>query len=121
MKLFGWSTSKHSREIILGLALFCVALVVHEIFGSNGYLAMRQKRREYEALQQQIQKLQVENQQLEEKIKALKTDPKAIEKIAREQMGLARPGELIYTLPDSKKKGSAGSVAGTKDQAEPHR
>lgn len=108
-----WTAGKYSRGIILGLALACIALVVHEIFGSNGYIAMRQKEREYEALQQQIQKLQQDNQNLEKQIKALKTDPKAIEKIAREQMGLARPGELIYTLPEAKKPATDDQNKGT--------
>jgi cell division protein FtsB len=29
-------------------------------------------------------------------VKSLKTDPQAIERIAREEMGLARPGEYIF-------------------------
>ncbi len=92
--------SRYQRAAILGLALICVALVVHEIFGQHGYLALQKQRREHDALQQQIQQLQKENQQLQTQIKSLKTDPKAIEKVAREQMGLARPGEIIYSLPD---------------------
>ena len=32
--------------------------------------------------------------------RALKSDPAAIERWAREQMGLAKPGEKIYTLPE---------------------
>ena len=31
---------------------------------------------------------------------ALKSDPAAIERQAREQMGLSKPGEKIYKLPD---------------------
>ena len=92
--------AKYQRIAILGLALVCVALVVHEIYGQHGYLALRRQREDSENLQQQIQQLQKENQQLEIQIKALKTDPKAIEKMAREQMGLARPGEIIFSLPD---------------------
>lgn len=93
-----------ARNAILALILVCVALVVHEIFGDHGWLALRRQRREYEALQQQIQQLQQENQKLEQQIKALRSDPKAIEKLAREQMKLARPGELIYTLPEKDPK-----------------
>ena len=32
-------------------------------------------------------------------MKALKSDPAAIERIAREEMGLARPGEYIFKTP----------------------
>ena len=41
-----------------------------------------------------------ENQRLDAEIKALKSDPKAIEKEAREQLRYAKPGEVIYLLPE---------------------
>lgn len=100
MKLSPRLNTRHQRAAIMALALFCVALVVHEIFGSHGYLALRREQRDFDALQLKIQELKKENQELETQIKSLKTDPKAIEKMAREQMGLARPGEIIFTLPD---------------------
>jgi cell division protein FtsB len=88
------------RGAILALLLVCVALVVHEIYGEHGYLALRREKREYDALQREVRRLQEENQQLEKRIEALKSDPKAIERIARDQMHMARPGERIYTLPE---------------------
>ena len=91
------------RGAILALLLACVALVVHEIYGEHGYLAVRRERREYDLLQQEIHRLQEENQQLERRIEALKADPKAIERLARDQMHMARPGERIYTLPEKDK------------------
>lgn len=94
---------------ILALILVCVALVVHEIFGEHGYLALRREKAQYQALQQQIQELQEKNQKLEKQIEGLKSDPRAIEKVAREQMRLARPGEIIYTLPDKDPKAEVPS------------
>ena len=91
------------RSAILALLLVCVALVVHEIYGEHGYLALRREKREYDSLQQEVRRLQEENQQLERHIEALKSDPKAIERIARDQMHMARPGERIYTLPEKDK------------------
>jgi cell division protein FtsB len=41
-----------------------------------------------------------ENRRLDAEIKALKSDPKAIEKEAREQLRYAKPGEFIYLLPE---------------------
>ena len=88
------------RNGILMLLLVSVVMIVHEIFGANGYLALRRQQKERETLQQQIEQLQQENEQLEKQIKALKSDPAAIERLAREQMHLAKPGETIYTLPE---------------------
>ncbi len=95
-----WDRATLYRNAVFVLILVCVALIVHEIFGEHGYLALRQQQRDLQTLQQQIDQLQKENQQLEQQIKALKSDPKAIEKLAREQMRLARPGEIIYVLPE---------------------
>ncbi|HEV2717232.1 MAG TPA: septum formation initiator family protein, partial [Terriglobales bacterium] len=59
----------------------------------------RQKRAEYQGLQQEINGLQNENDRYTGQIKALKTDPSTIEKEAREQLHYARPGEVIYVAP----------------------
>ena len=87
---------------ILGIAAVCVlvvALSFHVIFGANGMAVYRQKRVEYRNLKQEIDQLQQENERYTEQIKALKSDPKAIEKEAREQLHYARPGEVVYIMP----------------------
>jgi cell division protein FtsB len=87
---------RHLLEI-LGLAL--LALGIHDIFGAHGYLAMQRSEKQIEQLRGEIDKLNRENQELSQNVNALKTDPSAIEKIAREDMGLARPGEMIFKMP----------------------
>ena len=88
------------RNGILVLVLFSIALIVHNVFSQNGYLASRRQQKELHTLQQKIQQLKQENEQLDKENRALKSDPAAIERWAREQMGLAKPGEKIYTLPE---------------------
>ncbi len=83
--------------LILGLAL--LAVFVHDIFGERGFRAMRRNQREVRQLEQEIEEINEDNRQLAKQVKALKSDPKMIERLAREQMGLARPGELIIRLP----------------------
>jgi len=46
-----------------------------------------------------LDRLNKENAALEDQIKDLKTDPQTIRKIAREELGLAQPGEIIIKLP----------------------
>jgi cell division protein FtsB len=82
---------------ILGLAL--AAVVIHDVFGSHGFLAMRRTQKQIDQLQAEIERLNQENQALSDHVNDLKTDPKTIERIAREEMGLARPGEMIFRLP----------------------
>jgi cell division protein FtsB len=101
-----WKDARFRRAALLALVLIAIALTVHEVFGDRGFLAVRRRRQELQMLQEQVQKLQQENQKLEEQIKALKSDPKAIEMLAREQMKLAKPGELIYVLPENREQGT---------------
>jgi cell division protein FtsB len=97
-------TATLPRNAAYVLVLVCLALLVHEIFGTHGFLALRQERKEVESLRQQIRQLQQENSQLDKQIKALKSDPKAIERLAREQIRLVRPGETVYTYPEKDTK-----------------
>jgi len=102
MKKLRWDRTSVRRNALLALALLSVALAVHEIFGEHGPLALRRQRREVQSLEQRIRQIQMENSQLEQQIKGLKSDPKAIEQLARDQMKMARPGEVIFTLPEKK-------------------
>jgi cell division protein FtsB len=87
------------RHLLKFLGLALLALGIHDVFGAHGYLAMRRSQRQIEELRGEIERLNRENQALAEHVNALKTDPETIEKIAREEMGLAKPGEMIFKLP----------------------
>jgi cell division protein FtsB len=76
-----------------------VSLFVHVMFGANGMVVYKQKRAEYEALQKQIERVQQENERYTQQIQGLKSDQKAVEKEAREQLGYAKPGEYVYVAP----------------------
>ncbi len=51
--------------------------------------------------------LQQQNGAMEQQIKAFRTDPKTIEREARERLRYARPGEVVYTLPTTQPTPSA--------------
>jgi cell division protein FtsB len=86
----------HGRTI---LGLFVLALVVHDVFGAHGFIAMRRTQNEIERVRKDIDRLNSENIQLGQKVRALKTDPHAIEQIAREELQRAKPGEVIIRIP----------------------
>ncbi len=81
------------------LIILVVLLVMDNIFGTHGYLAMRRTQIEIEGVKKELARLNAENQELAEQVKALKSDPQLIEKIARDELGLARPGEVIIKIP----------------------
>jgi cell division protein FtsB len=97
-KLFGW----RRRIATGGVAILTIMLLMHVVWGDNGALDYSKKRSEHKQLDQELLDLQKENERLQSNIKGLRTDPKVIEKEAREQLRYARPGEVIYTLPAPK-------------------
>lgn len=88
------------RRIATGaVGILAVWLFFHVMFGDNGMVVYRQKRAEYQGLQKELDGLQKDNDRYTSQIKGLKTDPKTIEKEAREQLHYARPGEVVYVAP----------------------
>ena len=83
---------------ILALGLFLIAM--HDVFGSHGLLAMRRTQAQVKQLRGDIDHLKQENNELNKQVRALRTDPKAVERIARDELGLARPGEMIFKIPE---------------------
>jgi len=45
--------------------------------------------------------LQQTNQRLRRDVKRLKDDPRAIEEVARRDLGLIRPGEVVFIIVDT--------------------
>jgi cell division protein FtsB len=87
------------RIATIAVAVLAGLLFVHVMFGANGMIVYKQKRIAYEALQKRIAQEQKENDLYTQQIQGLKTDEKAIEKEAREQLHYARPGEYVYVPP----------------------
>jgi cell division protein FtsL len=89
-----WQT--YGRHV---LVIVVVVLLAHDVFGTHGYLAMRQKQLEIHKVSTVLDQLNKQNALLEQDVQDLKSDPQTIRKIAREELGLAEPGEIIIKLP----------------------
>ena len=87
------------RIATIAVAVLACSLFVHVMFGDNGMVVYRQKRAEREALEKKIVQMQQDNDRYTQQIQGLKSDQKAIEKEAREQLGYAKPGEYVYVPP----------------------
>lgn len=107
------------RLAVLGLAvLWCVQ---HTLLGPDGYLALRHKQAMYQQELARIHALEAHNRELNQSVRELRSDPTAIEGIAREQLHLTRPGEVVYTYPSSAPAASApmGAAAAAAQPAPP--
>ena len=83
------------------LGLLVLVMIVHDVFGTHGFLAMRRTENEIKKVKADLEALSKENAALEQEVKDLNSDPRLIEKIARDDLGLARPGEIIIRIPQA--------------------
>jgi len=79
--------------------LFTIAFIVLIIF-LPGYSKLQDLRQKNRDLEKRIDELQLENLTLKEKQELLENDPYYLEKVAREKMGVAREGEIIYRIDE---------------------
>ena len=86
------------KAFVLGTVIAFIALAVGSVFGDRGLLSLVEKRRQVESLRVEIETLRGENAALVGEIAALKQSPRAIERLAREELGLARPDETVFLI-----------------------
>ncbi len=87
------------RALVLGLVGVCVAGSVAAFVGRGGYLDMLRLRGEIGLLRAEIEVRRDAVERLQEEVWGLEREPAARERIAREQLGLVRPGEIDFLLP----------------------
>ncbi len=83
---------------LLGTVIALLALGVGSVFGDHGFLSLSERRQRVQGLRLEIQDLRAENARLSSEVSALRSSPQAIERLAREQLGLARPDEVVFLL-----------------------
>jgi cell division protein FtsB len=79
--------------ILLGCV---VAIVIFSCLGERGLMNVLSMRKELQKIEQNNKSLEQENESLKEYSYLLKNDTHYIEKIAREELGLLKAGEVVY-------------------------
>ena len=80
--------------LIVFIAMFNLLLVV--IFGDNGLIELHRLQRSHKMLIKENALLTQENARMYGSIDRLQNDPDFIENIARRELGMIRPDELIF-------------------------
>src|SRR5262245_13838562 len=91
-----------SRMLQYGLAFVTIILVVDALVGEKGFVDTLRARRQYRESAAALAQKRQENAQLREEIRRLREDPSRIESVAREDLGLIRPGEVLFIVHDQK-------------------
>jgi cell division protein FtsB len=88
------------------LAALILLLAGYTIIGERGVFHLWRLRGEKARLDERNFVLQKENESLRQKVARLRHDNFYLEKIAREELNLVRPGEVIYRFPSSEARDS---------------
>lgn len=90
------------RTVHFLLVFATIVLVVDALAGEKGFLETLKARRQHLELAAALDALRHANGQLREQVRRLKDDPTAIESVAREELGLIKPGEMLFIIRDVK-------------------
>lgn len=80
------------------LVTLALGYVPYHVYARSGLARTLQLRRELDGLRARNADLRVENERLGREAEALRNDPRAIERVARAELGWVRPGEIIVDL-----------------------
>ena len=93
-------SGKRSAQMALIIFITAFAGTLYALLGDSGLMAVMKMRGRATQLEYEIATKEIANHDLRDVIRPLREeDPEAIEKLAREQLFMARPGDTIYVLP----------------------
>lgn len=86
------------RLIVLTTLALILLLQVRLWSGNDGIAELNQLERKVNSLQQQVEQQKAVNRTLEEKILAIRNDPRALEALARQELGMLKADERFIRL-----------------------
>ena len=87
------------KAVVLLSGVLTLVFLVSFFFSDRGIAELQHARLRVADLHTDITKLQAENARLRGEIDSAKHSTFAVEKIAREDLGLSKKGEVVYMLP----------------------
>ena len=98
--------SRRSRTrnpwILRVLAAFALAATFgygpYYLYANSGFARYLQLRRDLVAMEARNARLRAETQRLAREAEALRTNPRAVERVARADLGWVRPGEVVFDM-----------------------
>jgi cell division protein FtsB len=98
------------HRLVIGGGIGCFLLLsLLAIAGERGFLEVYHFSRHLQDVESRIRALQEENKRLQKRVTGLGSDLYQVEKLAREDLGLARPDEIIFEIVDGDAQGTSGN------------
>jgi cell division protein FtsB len=89
------------KAVTLLSGVLTIVFLISFFFSDRGIAELQQARTRSGELQGDINRLRAENVRLRNEIESVKRSTYAVERIAREDLGMSRKGEVVYMMPRS--------------------
>ena len=87
------------RTFVVFLIVFAAGMLLISLVGDQGLVSYWMLTSERDQLRAEVTRLEARHAELQRVIHALRSDPEYIEQLARRDLGLVRPDEVIVQLP----------------------
>ncbi len=94
-------TAGYPLRSLLGTAVFLL-LALLLTAGLKSYSDLAASQAHEGELERQITDTRVRIERLKDRIERIKNDPVTLERLAREDLGLVKPGDVVIVLPDER-------------------
>ena len=96
------------RILYILLGAMVIGLILLSIAGDRGLVELSRRRIIVSQLEREIEQLRVENARLSREVEALRSDWSYLEKLAREELEMIKPGEVLLLLTSDSNLPSKG-------------
>lgn len=87
------------KAVTLLLGVLTIVLLISTFFSDRAMPELQNARQRVAALRADIRRLDAENARLRSEIDSVRRSTYAVERIAREDLGMSKKGEVVYMLP----------------------
>jgi cell division protein FtsB len=86
------------RQVVWGAVAIALMLATGSLSAEGGFRRYARLKRDVHTLEDRNAKLTADNTRLKREVQRVRTEPAAIERAARESLGLVRTGEIVFNL-----------------------
>jgi len=90
------------RRWLAVIAILAIVIAVSSVVGKKSLVKVFRMNKTRNDLQQEIAQLKQDNENLAREIRAFADNPGRVEVIARDDLGLVKPGEIVYQFGPSR-------------------
>jgi cell division protein FtsB len=87
------------KAVVLLSGVLTLVFFISFVFSDRGLPELQHARKRTDALRTDIARLEADNARLRAEIESVKKSSYAVERIAREDLGMSKKGETVYMLP----------------------